>query len=262
MSELYRFRDGAAYEQMMGVWSRLVGEIFIDWLAPLPGLDWIDIGCGNGVITEAILQRGNVASMRAIDPSEGQLAYARSRPGTQGAHFHNGNAMALPFADNSADIAIMALVLFFVPEPARGVAEMARVVRPGGTVAAYLWDFANGGFPFEPIMSELRAVGFTPALPPSVEVSRMEALQAQWQMAGLDAIETTSITVERRFADFETFWRMTAQASMLKPMLDQMSTPDLATLQQRVAARLSTSPDGSVAYRSRANAIKGLIPKA
>jgi ubiquinone/menaquinone biosynthesis C-methylase UbiE len=259
--QTYRFNDGAAYEQMMGAWSRLVGEIFLDWLAPIPGLDWIDIGCGNGVITEAILQRCDAESLQAIDPSEGQLAYARARPGTQGAHFHQGDAMALPFADGSADIAIMALVLFFVPDPARGVAEMVRVVRPGGTVAAYLWDFATGGFPFEPIMAELRALGFTPPLPPSVGVSRMEVLQAQWQTAGLADIETKVITVERSFPDFETFWQATTQASMLKSLVDQMSEPDLAAFKQRVAARLSGAADGSVTYRSHANAIKGVVPR-
>ncbi len=259
--QTYRFNDGAAYEQMMGVWSRLVGEIFIDWIAPLPGLDWIDIGCGSGVITETILQRCDAASMRAIDPSEGQLAYARTRPGTQGAQFQQGDAMALPYADDSADIAIMALVLFFVPEPARGVAEMVRAVRPGGTVAAYLWDFATGGFPFEPVMAELRALGFTPPLPPSVGVSRMEALEAQWQLAGLEAIETKVITVQRRFADFETFWTATTTASMLKSLIELMSVAELTAFKQRVAARLPAAADGSVTYRSQANAIKGLVPR-
>ena len=263
MSETYRFNDGAAYEQMMGIWSRLVGDIFLDWLAPRPGLDWLDIGCGNGVITEAILQSCDAASLRAIDPSEGQLAYARTRPGTQGAQFHQGDAMALPFEDTSADIAIMALVLFFVPDPARGVAEMVRVVRPGGTVAAYLWDFAAGGFPLEPIMSELRALGFNSPQPPSVGVSRMEALLAQWQMAGLEAIETKVITVERRFPDFETFWTMTTQASMLKSViLDRMNETDRAAFKQRIAAKLPASPDGSIAYSSHANAIKGVVPQA
>jgi SAM-dependent methyltransferase len=199
--------------------------------------------------------------MNAIDPSEGQLAYARTRPGTQGAQFHQGDAMALPFADNSADIAIMALVLFFVPEPARGVAEMVRVVRPGGTVAAYLWDFPNGGFPFEPIMAELRALGVTPPLPPSVSVSRMEALQAHWQLAGLDAIETKAITVQRRFPDFDTFWRVTAEASMLKPIFEQMNETDQAAFRQRIATRLPPAEDGSVTYSSHANAIKGQVPK-
>src|SRR5262249_34144047 len=135
-----RFDDGAAYEQMMGVWSRLVGEKFLDWLAPTPGLRWIDIGCGNGAFTELLIERCVPSEIVGIDPSEGQLAYARSRPGTRSASFHTGDAMALSFPDNRFDAAVMALVIFFVPEPRAAVAEMARVVRPGGVIATYAWD--------------------------------------------------------------------------------------------------------------------------
>jgi ubiquinone/menaquinone biosynthesis C-methylase UbiE len=138
-----RFDDGAAYERMMGVWSRSAGEIFLDWLAPRAGGKWIDVGCGNGAFTELIIARTAPAEVQGIDPSDGQLAYARSRSGARMATFHSGDAMALPFAAGAFDVAVMALVIFFVPEPAKGVAEMARVVAPGGQVAAYAWDIAG-----------------------------------------------------------------------------------------------------------------------
>jgi ubiquinone/menaquinone biosynthesis C-methylase UbiE len=131
-----RFDDGAAYERMMGVWSRLAGEVFLDWLAPRPGFKWIDVGCGNGAFTELIVAKHAPAEIKGVDPSDGQLAYARTRRGTEMAEFHKGDAMALPFGDRVFDVAIMALVIFFVPEPAKGVAEMVRVVAPGGPVAA------------------------------------------------------------------------------------------------------------------------------
>src|SRR4029079_10295158 len=90
------------------------------------GLRWSDVGCGNGAFTELIVARSAPAEVQGIDPSDGQLAYARTRSGTAMAKFRKGDAMALPFADRSFDVAVMALVIFFVPEPARGVAEMVR----------------------------------------------------------------------------------------------------------------------------------------
>jgi ubiquinone/menaquinone biosynthesis C-methylase UbiE len=140
-----RFDDGQAYERSMGVWSRLAGEIFLDWLSVPPGLRWLDVGCGSGAFTELIVERCAPAEAQGIDPSEGQLAFASTRAGTRLAKFRQGDAMALPYADDSFDAAVMALVLFFVPEPAKGVAEMVRVVRSGGVVAAYLWDIDAGG---------------------------------------------------------------------------------------------------------------------
>jgi ubiquinone/menaquinone biosynthesis C-methylase UbiE len=133
-----RFDDGAAYEQMMGIWSRFAGEIFLDWLAPPPGWRWIDVGCGSGAFTELLVERCAPGEVLGIDPSEGQLAFARARPASRVAEFRQGDAMALPFPADRFDAAVMALVLVFVPEPAKGLAEMVRVVRPGGTVAAYV----------------------------------------------------------------------------------------------------------------------------
>jgi ubiquinone/menaquinone biosynthesis C-methylase UbiE len=141
MAELQiRFDDGAAYERMMGTWSRLAGDIFLDWLAPRQGLRWIDIGCGSGAFTELLVERCGPVEVQGIDPSEAQLAFARARPAARLAQFCRGDATALPFPGGRFDGAVMALVIFFVPEPAKGVAEMVRVVRPGGTVATYAWD--------------------------------------------------------------------------------------------------------------------------
>src|SRR5438034_3377352 len=108
-----RFDDGAAYERMMGVWSRLAGEIFLDWLAPRPGLRWIDVGCGNGAFTELLVERCTPAEVQGVDPSEGQLAFARTRHTARIAEFRIGDAIALPFSEDAFDAAVMALVIFF-----------------------------------------------------------------------------------------------------------------------------------------------------
>ena len=121
-----RFDDGAAYDRGMGVWSQLAGQVFLDWLAPSSGLRWIDIGCGSGAFTELLAQRCAPAEIHGIDPSEAQFAFARLRPALRETTFLRGDAMALPFETDRFDAAVMALVLFFVPDPAKGVAEMAR----------------------------------------------------------------------------------------------------------------------------------------
>src|SRR5215204_3464697 len=123
-----RFDDGASYEQMMGIWSRSAGDIFLDWLAPLPGLRWIDVGCGNGAFTDLSVERCRPVEVQGIDPSEGQLAFARTRPSSRVAEFRQGDAMALPFPADTFDAAVMALVIVFVSDPLKAVEEMVRVV--------------------------------------------------------------------------------------------------------------------------------------
>ena len=256
-----RFDDGAAYERMMGAWSRLAGDIFLDWLAPPKGLKWIDVGCGNGAFTELIVARNAPAQVSGVDPSEGQLAYARTRRGTEMAEFHLGDAMALPVPDHAFDIAIMALVIFFVPEPPKGVAEMVRVVQPGGIVAAYAWDIVGGGFPLQPLQTELRAMGFSPARPPSFEASTIEALTKLWTDAGLVDVETRRIDVQRSFVDFDDFWAAAMAAPTLGDLMARMPPDDLAGLKTRVRARLSEDSTGRISYGAWANAIKGRMPE-
>jgi SAM-dependent methyltransferase len=255
-----RFDDGAGYERSMGRWSRLVGDVFLDWLAPSTGLRWVDVGCGNGAFTDLVMQHCAPAEVQALDPSEGQLAFARTRPGAAGAVFRQGDALALPFDEDSFDIAVMALVIFFVPEPARGVAEMARVVRPGGEVVAYAWNFTAGGFPYEPIQAELRAMGFKPPLPPHAAVATPAGLSALWHGAGLQDVTTQEITVHRAWPDFDAFWNDTTVSGALAPLIAGLAPAQLATLRQRVAARLQ-QPDGGIAYTSLATAIRGRVPR-
>jgi ubiquinone/menaquinone biosynthesis C-methylase UbiE len=255
-----QFDDGAAYERGMGGWSRLAGEVFLDWLAPSSGLRWIDVGCGSGAFSELLVQRCAPAEVRGIDPSEAQLAFARTRPAARVAEFQLGDAMALPFEANRFDAADMALVIFFVPEPARGVAEMARVVRPGGMVAAYAWDMPGGGFPFHPIQVELRAAGITPPLPPSPDASRFEVMRELWTGAGLEAIETCEIPVRRTFADFEEFWSTSTAMGSTRPALAAMTPNEVEQLKERVRTRLTVDASGRVTHQARANAIKGRVP--
>jgi SAM-dependent methyltransferase len=256
-----RFDDGAAYEQMMGIWSRFAGEIFLDWLAPAPGLRWIDVGCGNGAFTQLLVERCAPAEIQGIDPSEGQLAFARSRSTSRVTEFRQGDAMALPFPADRFDAAVMALVLVFVPDPAKGVAEMVRVVRPGGTVATYMWDMLGGGFPLDPVLVEMRAMGVTPPRPPRMDASRLEALRGLWTGAGLEAVETREITVHRTFTDFDDCWMTKLKSPAIAPVVAAMAAADVETLKSRVRAALPADAEGRITYGARAHAIKGHLPK-
>jgi SAM-dependent methyltransferase len=255
-----RFDDGAAYERYMGKWSQLAGEAFLDWLARKPGLRWLDVGCGNGAFTEMLVERYAPVSVHGIDPSEAQLAYARSRPSLRIAQFRQGDAMSLPFPDDMFDVAVMPLVIFFVPDPAKGVAEMARVVGPGGIVAAYAWDMLGGGFPYNALWTEMRAMGGAVPLPPSPGASRIDAMRDLWITAGLHAVETRELTVQRTFADFDDYWTTILGGPSTGRGLATMASEDLALLKTRMHARLSANVTGRITCFARANAVKGQVP--
>lgn len=257
-----RFDDAAAYERGMGTWSRIVGGRFLDWIDPAPQLAWADIGCGNGASTAYIIERCVPSLIEGIDPSGPQIAYARTRPGVSMARFSEGDALALPYPDARFDISIMALVLFFVPDPARGLAEMVRVTRPGGTVCAYVWDIAAEAWPIGPIHAEMHTRGLAPPRPPQWPVSRQDALAALWTAAGLQAVETCAITVERPFADFSDYWAASTGSGALKPTLASLPEADVAAIREGVRHRMGAGPDGvPMIANATVNAVRGMVPR-
>jgi ubiquinone/menaquinone biosynthesis C-methylase UbiE len=258
IDQTIRFDDGASYEIMMGRWSRLVGERFIDWIGVPQGSCWLDVGCGNGAFTELLIERCAPRQVRAFDPSPGQLAYARTRLAAGApVNWAEGDAMHLPVADGTSDAAVMALVLFFVPEPAGGLAEMCRAVRAGGVVAAYHWDILGGGFPLAAIGAELLKLGIAPLLPPSVAASTLDASRALWLAAGLQDVQTCQFTVQRRFDSFDDYWNSAAQSNTLKPMFASLSTDQRLLLRDNVAQRLQATAE-PLMVSARANAVRGI----
>lgn len=259
MNAEIRFDDGAAYERYMGVWSRLAGTQFLDWLAPAPGLRWLDVGCGNGAFTEELVARCAPSAVAGIDPAPAQIEFARSRPALAAARFEVADAMALPFAEASFDAAVMPLVIFFVPEPARGVAEMRRVLRPGGEASAYAWDMPGDGFPYRAVQDALRALGRKVPLPPNPEASSLANLLALWREAGFESIETRVIEVEREFESFEDFWVTVRAAPSVGPLFAELGREDSARLQERVRLQLLGDGDGAVRIKAHANAVRGRV---
>jgi ubiquinone/menaquinone biosynthesis C-methylase UbiE len=257
-----RFDDGAAYERYMGKWSRLAGNAFLDWLAPEPGLRWLDVGCGNGAFTELLIERCAPAAVHGVDPSEAQLAFARTRAAANVAgiaEYRIGDAMALPFGEDAFDAAVMPLVIFFVPEPAKGVAEMVRIVRAGGIVSAYGWDLLGGGFPYDALWSQMRAMGIEVPLPSSPDASRIEVLRDLWTNAGLESIETRQITVQRTFDDFEDFWTTVRGGPSVNRGISTMSLENREILKTKMRQQLPADAGGRITYSARANAVKGRV---
>ena len=256
------FGDGAAYERFMGRWSSAVGAVFLEWVAPPAGAHWLDIGCGTGVFTELALDTCSPATIAAVDPSAAQVELARNKPVGQRADFRVADAQQLPFPDAAFDVVASALVINFIPDRPRAIAEMRRVGRPGGVVAGYVWDFLAGRSPGSPITSGLHRIG---ARPPSVEGredSRLEALIALFTGAGLKDIATRTIEVSMSFSDFNDCWvSLTPGYSPTGKAVAALSETDREKLIESVRGSLPAGPDGSITYSARANAIKARVPE-
>ena len=252
------FADGEAYERLMGRWSRLAGEIFLDWFDIPANVRWLDVGCGNGAFTAALIARCAPAEVIGIDPSEGQLSFARTRPGAKSAQFRIGDAQALPFGDDRFDVAVMALVITFLSDPGK---EMARVVRPGGWVGTYMWDVPGGGTPVHPIYVAMESLGMPSPRPPDAAVSRRDTLQALWKDAGLESIETQVIRIPVMYSDFDDFWDSNSvPVGPQGKAIQEMSPTVRAQLRVRLREQLPVGPDGRIAYESFAKPLKAESP--
>jgi SAM-dependent methyltransferase len=254
--EPIKFTDGAAYERFMAPWSRSAGTLFLDWLATGPGLAWVDVGAGNGAFTELLLAKSAPSSVCAIDPSDAQIATARQKLSAKQVELSIGDAMALPYDANRFDVAVMALVLFFVPDPRKGVSEMIRVTKPGGMIASYTWDVMRGGTPPQPVWEELDAMGKPSARPPSADISRFAALKALWAELGIRDVETRELVVERTFADFDDYW-LSMVVSSPSGVVGNRSDGEKAELKRRLQDRLPASAKGEITVHAWATAIKG-----
>ena len=239
-------------------WSRSAGAIFLDWLAPTAGQMWADIGCGNGAFSALVTERAAPAHICGIDPSDAQVSFARQQLANKPVELTVGDAMALPYENARFDFSVMALVLFFVPDPQRAVSEMARVTKPGGTVASYTWDAMRGGMPNQHVLEELEALGRSVARPPSAKVSRFEDLKTLWSGIGAAEIETREVVVQRSFLDFEDYWNCMVLSSP-SGIAGKLSNAEAIELKKRLQARLPTAANGEITIHASASAIKGRI---
>ena len=255
------WNEGSAYESYIGRWSRLVASEFVAWLGVPPGLRWVDVGCGTGMLSAAIAQGAGPAAIMGIDRSPDYVDFASRRLARDGVTFVPGSADALPVDDASFDVAVSGLMLNFLPDPAAGVAEMRRVTRAGGVVAAYLWDYADG-------MEMLRifwdaASSLFPAATAMDEAVRFricapDAMIALLKDAGLADVRTTAIDVRTRFRDFHDYWTpFTGGQGPAPAFLDSLADRDRAILRDRIRGALPIGQDGSIALTARAWSVRG-----
>lgn len=255
---------GDAYEPFVGRWSRLVANEFIDWLALPAGMQWLDVGCGTGALTQTVLQRAAPAGVTGIDPSEGFLGYAQDRTKDPRATFRSGDAQALPFADSAFGAVAAALVLNFVATPALAVAEMKRVLRPGGTAAAYVWDYAEG-------MQLIRhfwdaAIALDPDARQLDEARRFPncnpaALLSLFRDCGFEQAEYRVIDVASIFKNFDDYWSPFLGGQGPAPTYCGTLSDDRRTaLRDRLHATLPIERDGSIRLIARAFAVRGVRP--
>ena len=255
---------GAAYEPYIGRWSRVVAREFLPWLDIAPGARWLDVGCGTGALTAPALEMAAPASVLGIDSSAGFLRVARGQIGDRRAVFALGDARALPLPDAAYDVAVSGLALNFVPDPERAAQELRRVVRPGGRVAAYVWDYAGR-------MQLMRhfwdaAVALDPAAAdegPRFPLCRPGPLAALWRAAGLIAVQTRPIDAPTRFRDFDDYWGPFLGGQGPAPAYAMSLSEDhRAALRERIRAGLPIAADGSIALIARAWAVQGTVPAA
>jgi SAM-dependent methyltransferase len=253
---------GDPYERYVGRWSRRMAPRFLAWLAVPAGQRWLDVGCGTGALCAAIADHGSPASLAGVEPSAGFLETAQRHLAGQ-ATLRGGNAAAIPFDGGAFDAVVSGLVLNFVPDPRAALAEMARVTRSGGVIAAYVWDYAGG-------MELMRAfwdaaVALDPDAArldegPRFPLCRPEALAQLFSAAGLQGVTTIALDIPTTFESFDDYWQPflggQGPAPAYAMSLDEASR---ARLRDRLCERLSPRADGLIVLNARAWAVRGTV---
>src|SRR5688572_4789793 len=201
--------SGEVYEAYMGRWSRLVAAEHVRRLGVVPGRRWLDVGCGTGALTSAVLAAAEPASVLGVDPSEAFVEHAAAHVAEQRADFRVAEAGDLPLPDSSVEVVVSGLVLNFVADQPAAAREMNRVLGPGGRVGCYVWDYAGG-------MQMLRhfwdvAASLDPASREAdqgerFEICQPEPLRRLMSDAGFDDVVVDEIVVPTVFTDFEDYW--------------------------------------------------------
>jgi SAM-dependent methyltransferase len=250
---------GDPYERYVGRWSRRIAPPFLDWLALPDGLRWLDVGCGTGALCAAILEHCAPASLAGVEPSEGFLDSARKNLAGRAA-LYRGKADSLPLEDGAVDVVVSGLVLNFVPDPRAALAEMRRVARRGGRIAAYVWDYAGR-------MELMRhfwdaAVELDAAAAKLDEGRRFplcspEALAQVFAGAGLAGAQVTPIETPTRFASFDDYWQPFLGGQGPAPAYAMsLEEAQRARLRERLRQRLPRDTDGTIALVARAWAVQ------
>jgi SAM-dependent methyltransferase len=253
---------GDAYERYVGRWSRRVAPMFLDWLRGRPACAWADVGCGTGALSAAILDRCAPSSVTGIEPSAGFLKTAQQNL-TGRATLQQGSATAIPLADASVDYTVSGLVLNFVADQPAAIVEMSRVTRPGGAVAAYVWDYSGKMELMQHFWHV--AVALDPAAAPIAEQHRFprchpEPLRALFAEGGLDDVDVSPLDLAMAFESFDDYWEPFLGGAGPAPVyVSNLDENSRSVLRERLRERLPIQADGSIALVARAWAVRGTV---
>ncbi|SMF13769.1 Methyltransferase domain-containing protein [Tistlia consotensis] len=256
------WQAGDSYDAYMGRWSRQIALRFVDWLHAADRLEWLEVGCGTGALSAAILARCDPKSVVSIDPSGGFLAKARANVRDARVEFRPGSAEALDIETASKDLVVSGLVLNFVPDRDRALAEMKRVARPGGTVAFYVWDYPGRGVEFMRAFWTA-ATALDPNAADLTEDRRFpfctpDGLTALAREAGLVSVACERIEAPTVFKDFEDYWHPFTLGTGPAPGYCMSLDPAVRQrLKERLDDSLPRNEDGSIHLKARAWAVKG-----
>lgn len=257
------WQAGDRYEAYMGRWSRQIAPRFLDFVGAREGLDWLEIGCGTGALSAAILAGSNPRSLIAVDQSEGFVATARGSISDNRATFQVGDAQGLPVEAASCDIIASALTLNFVPDKDKALREMKRVARSGGIIAFYVWDYPGGGMELMRMFWTAAAV-LDPAAADLTEDRRFpfctpDGLIALAKGAGLTDVDCVPIEVPTVFRDFEDYWHpFTLGAGPAPGYCVSLAPEARQRLMEKLRDSLPRRADGSIVLKARAWAIKAV----
>lgn len=257
-----RWTSGEAYEIWMGRWSQLLANDFLQWLALPPRASWLDVCCGTGILSAAIAEGCKPSRVVGIDRSPPQIEFARRNHAGRGIELHMAEATALPFAEQSFDACVSGLGLNFVPDPIVALREMRRVTRPGGTIAAYVWEYSG------PVRFLREFWDVATAVDPEAAsfdqgrrfpICTRDGLRAAFEEAGLAGAELRALEITTRFADFDDYWSPFLLGQGSAPVYLAGRDERICTaIRDRLKATLPANADGSIVLNARALAIRAL----
>jgi ubiquinone/menaquinone biosynthesis C-methylase UbiE len=268
MPSMFNARDAGNYEKLMGRWSRRLAPLFIAHAGIAEGEKILEIGCGTGSLTFALVEAAELAGLTAIDHSEIYLAAAQAKNRDPRIQLEHGDGCALRFANGSFDRALSMLVLPSVlPQPELMVAEMRRVTRPGGVVAGAFWDSPGGSSSQRMLWDTAAALDDAAAEARDRTMSRPVyapgALPRMWAEAGLVEIDQQSLMIRMDFKDFADYWGPFASGEgALGAYVSTLDATRLDRLEQRLrSAYLTGRPDGERSFVAVALSCRGVVPR-
>jgi ubiquinone/menaquinone biosynthesis C-methylase UbiE len=266
MTSSFNVQDAAGYEQLMGRWSKKLAPLFIDFVGLADGEKILDVGCGTGSLTFALAGTANLSEIAAIDYSAVFVEEAIRRNTDPRIKIRQADACALPFEDGMFDRALALLVLHFVPEAGKAVAEMRRVVRPGGVVAAAVWDHLGGMPGMRMMVDTVAALSeggrqlrgrycFQPMMQPG-------ELRRTYVEQGLVDVTETQLMIRMDYQSFDDYWAPIAAGE--GPLGKYVTTLEIEERKRTNAAVRDAyeagRPDGPRSFANVAWACRGIVP--